>query len=73
VYRFHIEKSELFKQIPIHRMSPEIQEELIRKVMQQSGYNVSLALLGVEPNLMELDFYKRAIELEKKYGHNHMV
>ncbi|MDO8928437.1 MAG: hypothetical protein Q7W54_05550 [Bacteroidota bacterium] len=36
-YCFYLEKSELFKQSPVHRMSPEIQEELIRQVMQQSG------------------------------------
>ena len=54
-------------------MSPEIQEELIRQVMQQSGESVSLAWQGGEPTLMGLDFYKRAIELEKKYGHNQMV
>ena len=54
-------------------MSPEIQEEMIRQVMQQSGDNVSLAWQGGEPTLMGLDFYKRAIELEKKYGHNQSV
>lgn len=54
-------------------MSPEIQEELIRQVMQQSGDNVSLAWQGGEPTLIGLDFYKRAIELEKKYGHNQSV
>jgi len=72
-YCFYLEKSELFKQSAVHRMSPEIQEELIRQVMQQSGNNVSLAWQGGEPTLMGLDFYKRAIELEKKYGHNQMV
>ncbi len=54
-------------------MNPEIQEELIRQVMQQSGDHISLAWQGGEPTLMGLDFYKRAIELEKKYGHNQMV
>ena len=54
-------------------MSHEIQEELVRQVMQQSGENVSLAWQGGEPTLMGLDFYKRVIELEKKYGHNQMV
>jgi len=54
-------------------MSLEIQEELIRQVMQQSGESVSLGWQGGEPTLMGLDFYKRAIELEKKYGHNQMV
>lgn len=72
-YCFYLEKSALFQQTPVHRMSSEIQEELIRQVMQQSGENVSLGWQGGEPTLMGLDFYKRAIELEKKYGHNQMV
>ncbi|MDO9614926.1 MAG: radical SAM protein, partial [Bacteroidota bacterium] len=72
-YCFYLEKSALFHQTPVHRMSLEIQEEMIRQVMQQSGDNVSLAWQGGEPTLMGLDFYKRAIELEKKYGHNQMV
>lgn len=72
-YCFYLDKSTLFHQTPVHRMSPAVQEELIRQVMQQSGDNVSLAWQGGEPTLMGLDFYKRAIELEKKYGHNQMV
>lgn len=72
-YCFYLEKSELFKQTTVPRMSPEIQEELIRQVMQQSSDNVSLVWQGGEPTLIGLDFYKRAIELKKKYGHNQMV
>lgn len=72
-YCFYLEKSSLFHQTATHRMRPEIQEELIRQVMQQSGESVSLAWQGGEPTMMGLDFYKRAIELEKKYGHNQMV
>lgn len=72
-YCFYLKKSKLFKQTSVHRMSLEIQDELIRQVMQQSCKNVSLTWQGGEPTLMGLDFYKRAIELEKKYGHNQMV
>ncbi|TKG88893.1 anaerobic sulfatase maturase [Puteibacter caeruleilacunae] len=72
-YCFYLEKEELFKNSPMLRMSPKIQEELIRQVMQQSGESVSIAWQGGEPTLMGLDFYKRAIELEMKYGHGQMV
>jgi len=72
-YCFYLEKSALFQQSKVHRMSSVVQEELIRQVMQQSGDNVSLAWQGGEPTLMGLDFYKRAIELEKKYGRNQLV
>ncbi len=69
-YCFYLEKESLFPESKTHPMSPEIQEEMIRQVMQQSGESVSLAWQGGEPALMGLDFYKRVIELEKKYGRN---
>lgn len=72
-YCFYLEKSLLFKEDRVHRMSPEVQEETIRQVMQQSGENVSLAWQGGEPTLMGLDFYQRAVDLEMKYGHGQMV
>ncbi len=72
-YCFYLEKSELFPEKKKHRMSPEVQEELIRQVMQQSGESVSIAWQGGEPTLMGLDFYKRAVELEMKYGHGQSV
>ncbi len=72
-YCFYLEKETLFPDTTIHRMSLETQEELIRQVMQQSGDAISIAWQGGEPALMGLDFYKRAIELEQKYGHGQQV
>jgi uncharacterized protein len=72
-YCFYLKKAELFRETPRHRMSEEVQEELIRQVMQQSGDSVSIAWQGGEPTLMGLDFYKRAVELERKYGHGQSV
>ena len=68
-YCFYLNKSKLFPETKIHRMSPKIQEEMIRQLMQQSGDSISIGWQGGEPSLMGLDFYKRAIELEQKYGH----
>ena len=72
-YCFYLEKSILFPKANTHQMSPEIQEEMIRQVMQQSGKFVSIAWQGGEPALMGLSFYRRAIELEKKYGNGQTV
>jgi uncharacterized protein len=72
-YCFYLGKAGLFPETPRHRMSDEVQEEMIRQVMQQSGNSVSIAWQGGEPTLMGLDFYKRAIELEMKYGHGQTV
>ena len=72
-YCFYLEKAEMFSETKKHRMSNEIQEELIRQAMQQSGESVSIAWQGGEPALIGLDFYKRAVELEIKYGHGQIV
>jgi len=72
-YCFYLEKESLFPETKTHRMTPEVQEEMIRQVMQQSGEAVSLGWQGGEPALMGLDFYKQAIALEKKYGHGQTV
>ena len=72
-YCFYLEKAELFADTARHRMSNEVQEEVLRQVMQQSGESVSIAWQGGEPTLMGLDFYKRAVELEIKYGHGQVV
>lgn len=72
-YCFYLEKEKLFPDAKTHRMSPEIQEEMIRQLMQQSGDAVSIAWQGGEPALMGLGFYKRALELEEKYGHGQAV
>ena len=72
-YCFYLDKASLFPETKTHPMSPEIQEEMIRQIMQQSGDAVSIGWQGGEPALMGLDFYKRAIELEMKYGHGQSV
>lgn len=72
-YCFYLKKAELFGETVLHRMKTEVQEELIRQVMQQGGRSVSFAWQGGEPTLMGLPFYERAIELEKKYGRNQTV
>jgi uncharacterized protein len=72
-YCFYLEKAALFSETKKHRMSNEIQEELIRQAMQQSEESISIAWQGGEPTLMGLDFYKHAVELEMKYGHGQVI
>jgi uncharacterized protein len=72
-YCFYLDKKELFTETTLHRMSDAVLEEMIRQVMQQSGNEVSIAWQGGEPALMGLDFYKRAVELEQKFGRGKTV
>jgi len=50
------------------RMSEEVLEKLVKDYMQLRFPLAGFAWQGGEPTLMGLDFYKRAVELQKKYG-----
>ena len=61
-YCFYLEKSELYKNTAVHRMSTETLELLIKQIMEQSGNFVSIVWQGGEPSLMGLDFYRKAVK-----------
>ena len=50
------------------RMSDEVLEKLVKDYMELRFATSGFAWQGGEPTLMGLDFYKRAVELQKKYG-----
>ena len=50
------------------RMSDEVLERLVRDYMQLKFPLAGFAWQGGEPTLMGLDFYKKVVELQKKYG-----
>ncbi|RKY06054.1 MAG: anaerobic sulfatase maturase [Planctomycetota bacterium] len=51
-----------------HRMSDEVQETLVKSYMSLRFEGSSFAWQGGEPTLMGLDFYKRLVGLQQKYG-----
>ena len=50
------------------RMSDEVLEKLVKDYMQLGFPVVGFAWQGGEPTLMGVDFFRRAVELQKKYG-----
>ncbi|MBN2279812.1 MAG: anaerobic sulfatase maturase [Candidatus Marinimicrobia bacterium] len=66
-YCFYLEKEKLFEKHS-HRMSDDILETMIRQAAEQSEGRFNFGWQGGEPTLMGLDFYKKAVELQKKYG-----
>ena len=50
------------------RMSEEVLEKLIKDYMQLGFPVAGFAWQGGEPTLMGIDFYRKVVELQKKYG-----
>jgi uncharacterized protein len=67
-YCFYLEKHALFPGASKHRMNPEVLEETVRQVMRQGGGELAFAWQGGEPTLMGVDFFRQAVELQKKHG-----
>jgi uncharacterized protein len=66
-YCFFLKKDRLYPGSTF-RMSGEVQEAYIRQLLQaHRSPQVNVAWQGGEPTLMGLDFFRRAIELEKMY------
>ena len=51
-------------------MGDEVLEKLVKDYMQLGFPVVGFAWQGGEPTLMGVDFFRRAVELQKKYGSN---
>ena len=49
-------------------MSDEVLEKLVKDYMRLGFPLAGFAWQGGEPTLMGLDFYKKTVELQKKYG-----
>jgi len=65
-YCFFLKKEALYPGSNF-RMSEEVLECYIRQSLEQQAPQVTVAWQGGEPTLMGLDFFRRSIELERKY------
>ncbi|MCF7943760.1 MAG: anaerobic sulfatase maturase [Spirochaetia bacterium] len=66
-YCFYYHKQDYFAP-GVHRMSDAVLETLIQKSLSGPERQFGFGWQGGEPTLMGLEFYQRAIELQKKYG-----
>jgi uncharacterized protein len=67
-YCFFLKKETLYPGSRF-RMSDEVMEQYVRQtIAAQQGPQVTIAWQGGEPTLMGLDFYRRAMVVEKKYA-----
>jgi sulfatase maturation enzyme AslB (radical SAM superfamily) len=54
-YCFYCEKSALYPDTPTHRMSPDVQEEMVKQILRYGGETPAFAYQGGEPTLLGLD------------------
>jgi uncharacterized protein len=72
-YCFFLDKELLYPSSQF-RMSDEVLEAYIQQLIAAHGSNqVTVAWQGGEPTLMGIDFYQRAIELQKKHARPGMI
>ena len=68
-YCFYLEKEQLFPEAPLVAMSDETLESYIRQYIEsQDAPEVTFAWQGGEPTLMGLDFFRRAVALQRQYA-----
>lgn len=67
-YCFYLKKASLYPETKVHRMSHEVQEQLVRQMMRYGGPQPGFSFQGGEPTLMGLDWYKRLVALQEEYA-----
>ncbi len=68
-YCYYLEKSDLYRELPHHMLSEELLEEFIRQYLAaQTMPEVLFTWHGGEALMRPLSFYKRAVELQRKYA-----
>lgn len=67
-YCFYLKKGELYPEDVSARMSEEVMESYIRQTFEsQPGPIINITWQGGEPTLMGIDFFRKAVDCEKKY------
>jgi uncharacterized protein len=68
-YCFYLEKEKMYPETKSFRMSDELLENYVRQYIQsQNAPEISFAWQGGEPTLMGVNFFRRAVELQRKYA-----
>lgn len=74
-YCFYLDKEALFDRKAKRRMTPQVLEAYVRQTIAATpaGHPVAFTWQGGEPTLLGLDFYRRAITLQQKYGAGRII
>ena len=73
-YCYYLEKNNLYQNSPRHLMSDEMLEQFTREYIEaQTMPQVLFTWHGGEPLMRSIDFYKKALTLQKKYAHGKQI
>src|SRR5579864_7489823 len=73
-YCFYLEKEKLYPDQHKWKMSDEVLEQYIRQYIEQQDVpHINFAWQGGEPTLLGVDFFQKAIELQKKYANGKTI
>lgn len=73
-YCFYLEKENLYPGSSDFKMSEDILEQLIKQKIEAHKIDqVGFAWQGGEPTLMGVDFFRKAVELQKKYANGKQI
>jgi serine-type anaerobic sulfatase-maturating enzyme len=68
-YCFYLEKENLYPHKAEWRMPDDVLESYVRQYIEaQDAETISFAWQGGEPTLLGVDFFRRVVELQKKYA-----
>ena len=67
-YCFYLEKSSLYPDQKVHRMSEATLEKMISSYIETEQPCYTFGWQGGEPTLMGLDFFKSVVKMQQKYG-----
>ncbi len=67
-YCFYLGHSKLYPKTKKHRMSESVLERMIKSYIETAQPQYSFGWQGGEPTLMGVDFFRRVVHLQKKYG-----
>ena len=73
-YCYYLEKNNLYQNSNHHLMSDEMLEQFTREYIEaQTMPQVLFTWHGGEPLMRSIDFYKKALTLQKKYAHGKQI
>lgn len=73
-YCYYSEKNVLFDNLESYRINDEVLESFIKKYIEAQDFpEIPFAWQGGEPTLMGLDFFRRVVELQRRYANGKRI